>query len=104
QVLAEIAGPTEQDAANVEAIRRAVIQAKWDLSDIDETEIRIEPSPAARAGYRRPITRAEFEDIIRPLVERTLEPCRQALPPRRAPAPGIARGGSRARAPTTPTP
>ena len=79
QVLAEIAGPKEQDAATVEAIRRAVIQAKWDLSDIDETEIRIEPSPAARAGFRRPITRLEFEDVIRLLVERTLEPCRQAL-------------------------
>jgi molecular chaperone DnaK len=79
QVLAEIAGPKEQDAATVEAIRRAVIQAKWDLSDIEETEIRIEPSPAVRAGYRRLITRAEFEDVIRPLVERTLEPCRQAL-------------------------
>ena len=79
QVLAEIAGPKEQDSTTVEAIRRAVIQAKWDLSDIDETEIRIEPSPAARAGYLRTITRADFEDIIRPLVERTLEPCRQAL-------------------------
>jgi Fe-S protein assembly chaperone HscA len=79
QVLAEIAGPKEQDAATVEAIRRAVIQAKWDLSDIDETEIRIEPSPAARAGFRRPITRLEFEDVIRLLVERTLDPCRQAL-------------------------
>jgi Fe-S protein assembly chaperone HscA len=79
QVLAEMAGPKEQDAATVEAIRRAVIQAKWDLSDIDETEIRMEPSPAVHAGYRRLITRAEFEDIIRPLVERTLEPCRQAL-------------------------
>ena len=79
QVLAEIAGPKEQDAATIEAIRRAVIQAKWDLSDIDETEIRIEPSPAARAGYRRSITRADFEDVIRRLVERTLEPCRQAL-------------------------
>ena len=79
QVLAEIAGPTEQDSATVEAIRRAVIQAKWDLSDIDETEIRIEPSPAVHAGYRRVITRPDFEDIIRPLVERTLEPCRQAL-------------------------
>src|SRR5262245_36046768 len=79
RVLAEIAGPKEQGAATVEAIRRAVIQAKWDLSDIDETEIRIEPSPAARAGYRRPITRVDFEDVIRPLIERTLEPCRQAL-------------------------
>ena len=79
QVLAEMAGPKEQDSTTVETIRRAVIQAKWDLSDIDETEIRIEPSPAAHAGYLRPITRAGFEDIIRPLVERTLEPCRQAL-------------------------
>ncbi len=79
QVLAEIAGPKEQDSTTVEAIRRAVIQAKWDLSDIEETEIRIEASPAAHAGYRRAITRADFEDIIRPLVQRTLEPCRQAL-------------------------
>jgi len=79
RVLAEIAGPKEQDSTTVEAIRRAVIQAKWDLSDIEETEIRIEPSPTAHAGYRRAITRADFEDIIRPLVERTLEPCRQAL-------------------------
>jgi molecular chaperone DnaK (HSP70) len=79
QVLGEIAGPKEQDSTTVEAIRRAVIQAKWDLSDIEETEIRIEPLPAAHAGYRRAITRADFEDLIRPLIERTLEPCRQAL-------------------------
>ena len=78
-VLADIAGPKEQDAATIEAIRRAAIQAKWDLSDVDEAEIRIEASPAARAGYRRRITRAEFERIIQPLVDRTLEPCRQAL-------------------------
>ena len=79
QVLAEMAGPKEQESTTVETIRRAVIQAKWDLSDIDETEIRIEPLPAAHAGYRRTLTRADFEDIIRPLIERTLEPCRQAL-------------------------
>jgi Fe-S protein assembly chaperone HscA len=79
QVLSDIAGPKEQDAATVEAIRRAVIHAKWDLSDIEEAEIRIEPSPTVHAGYRRRITRAEFESTIRPLVERTLAPCHQAL-------------------------
>jgi molecular chaperone DnaK len=79
QVLADIAGPTEQDAATIEAIRRAAIRAKWDLSDVEETELRIEPSPAAHAGYRRQLTRAEFERTIQPLVDRTLEPCRQAL-------------------------
>jgi Fe-S protein assembly chaperone HscA len=79
QVLTDIAGPKEQDAPTIEAIRRAVIQAKWDLSELDETEIRIEPSPAAHAGYRKRITRADFERIVRPLIDRTLEPCRQAL-------------------------
>src|SRR5437762_1138086 len=66
-------------AVAIEAIRRAVIQAKWDLSDVDETEIRIEPSAAVPAGYRKRITRADFERVIRPLIDRTLEPCRQAL-------------------------
>jgi molecular chaperone DnaK (HSP70) len=78
-VLADMAGPTEQDAWTVEAIRRAVIQAKWDLSEVEETEVRIEPSPSAHAGYRRRITRGDFEQLIRPLIDRTLEPCRQAL-------------------------
>jgi molecular chaperone DnaK (HSP70) len=58
---------------------KAVIQAKWDLSDHEETEIRIEPTEVLPAGYRRRITRAEFESLIHPLVERTLEPVRQAL-------------------------
>ncbi len=78
-VLGEIAGPKEQDASTVEAIRRAVIQAKWDLSDVEETEIRVEPSRWVHSGYRKRITRADFERIIRPLIDRTLQPCRQAL-------------------------
>ena len=57
-------------------IRKAVIQAKWDLSERDETEI-ASSGPGAR-GIER-ITRAEFEALIRPIVDRTLEPCRQAL-------------------------
>jgi Fe-S protein assembly chaperone HscA len=63
----------------VQALRKAVIQAKWDLSDHDEAEIRVAASPALPAGYRKRITRPEFETIIRPLVDRTLDPCRQAL-------------------------
>jgi Fe-S protein assembly chaperone HscA len=63
----------------LQAIRKAVIQAKWDLSDQDETDIRIEPSAALPQGYRRRLTRDEFETLIRPLVDRTLEPVRQAL-------------------------
>ena len=64
---------------SVQAIRKAVIQAKWDLSDHEEAEIRVEPAAGLPDGYRRAITRAEFETLIRPLVDRTLGPVRQAL-------------------------
>jgi molecular chaperone DnaK len=50
-----------------------------DLSDADETEIRVESTTGLLAGYSRRITRADFERMIMPLVERTLGPCRQAL-------------------------
>ena len=62
-------GPTPEF---VQEIRKAAIQAKWDLSERDETEIRV-------GDYRRRITRAEFESMIQPIVDRTLAPCRQAL-------------------------
>jgi len=63
----------------VQAIRKAVIQAKWDLSDHDQAEIRVEPQAGLPKGYQRAITRTEFETMIRPLVDRTLGPVRQAL-------------------------
>jgi Fe-S protein assembly chaperone HscA len=63
----------------IQQIRKAVIQAKVDLSDADSTEIRIDPSSDLPNGYTRRITRAEFEAMITPLVERTLGPVRQAL-------------------------
>jgi Fe-S protein assembly chaperone HscA len=63
----------------VQAIRKAVIQAKVDLSDTDVTEIRIDSMPGLLDGYRRPLARDEFETLIRPLVERTLGPVRLAL-------------------------
>jgi molecular chaperone DnaK len=74
-VLDEIDGP----ATLVQAIRKAVIQAKLDLSEFDATEIRLDPSPDLPNGYTRRITREEFEALITPLVERTLGPVRQAL-------------------------
>jgi Fe-S protein assembly chaperone HscA len=55
-------------AERVQEIRKAVIQAKWDLSDHESTTL-----------LGRTITRAEFEADIRPILERTLGPCRQAL-------------------------
>ena len=63
----------------VQAVRKAVIAAKLELSENDDAEIRVGPSPALPAGYRRHMSRAEFEDLIRPLVDRTIGPVRQAL-------------------------
>jgi molecular chaperone DnaK len=66
-------------AETIQAIRKAVILAKWDLSEHDEAEIRVDPLPGLPSGYRKQITRAELESLILPLIERTLAPCRQAL-------------------------
>jgi molecular chaperone DnaK len=63
----------------VQEIRKAVIQAKIDLSERDETEIRVDDGRPEGLRYATRITRAEFEALIAPIVERTLEPCREAL-------------------------
>jgi Fe-S protein assembly chaperone HscA len=60
--------PHTPSAEGVQEIRKAVIQAKWNLSEQDETEL-----------LGTTMTRAEFETIIRPVIERTLQPCRLAL-------------------------
>jgi molecular chaperone DnaK len=67
QILADH-GAEAHTAEDIQSIRRAAIQAKWDLSDQLETEL-----------LGRTLTRAEFERMIRPVIERTLQPCRQAL-------------------------
>ncbi len=77
RVLEELGAPDGSLADEaIQAIRKAVIQAKWDLSDRDVTELRIDLPGRA---FRKLITRAEFDAIIRPIVDRTLEPCRTAL-------------------------
>jgi molecular chaperone DnaK len=57
----------------IQEIRKAVIQAKVDLSEHEETQI------VAQGFSPAKMTRAEFESLIAPIVERTLGPCRQAL-------------------------
>ena len=56
----------------MQAVRQAVIHAKWDLSESEASEIRVN-------DYRRALTREEFETLIAPVIERTLQPCREAL-------------------------
>ena len=61
----------------VQALRKAVIDAKIALSANDSARIEV-PLPNGR-HYRREITRAQFEQLIEPILQRTAEPCRQAL-------------------------
>ena len=70
---------TDRQVGLIQAIRKAVIRAKLDLTDLDATDIQIDPMPELPNGYRRRITRTEFEALIEPLVDRTLGPVRQAL-------------------------
>ena len=80
RVLEESGGGLRGNPEAVQAIRKAVIHAKWDLSERQETEIRVD-SVASAPGFvlRRRITREEFELLIGPIVDRTIGPCRQAL-------------------------
>jgi molecular chaperone DnaK len=66
-----------RDGEAVQRIRQAVIDAKIALSARDKTQLEVElPSGSP---YRREITRAQFEALIEPIVQRTAGPCRQAL-------------------------
>ncbi len=61
----------------VQRIRKAVIDAKIALSSSEKTVIAVE-LPGGKL-YQREITREAFEGIVRPVVDRTVEPCRQAM-------------------------
>jgi Fe-S protein assembly chaperone HscA len=61
----------------VQTIRKAVIEAKIELSSKDSTRLDIELPGGKR--YQREITRAQFEQLIQPIIQRTLGPVKQAM-------------------------
>ncbi len=67
-----VASGFSRTAEGVQEVRKAVIQTKLELSEHDEAEIRVGP-------YRTRLSRAEFDAVIRPTIDRTLVPCREAL-------------------------
>ncbi len=79
--LDDIAGSTGQDvradAEAVQAVRKAVTDAKITLSSQEQTRILVDLP--GREPYARELTRAQFEQLIRPTVERTLAPLREAM-------------------------
>jgi len=63
--------------SSVRSLRRAVVQAKHELSFEDRTTLEV-PLPN-RSLYMGDILRAEFEELARPILERTMDPVRTAL-------------------------
>jgi molecular chaperone DnaK (HSP70) len=61
----------------VQTIRKAVIEAKIALSSAGSTKLDIELPEGKR--YQREITREQFEQLVQPILARTIAPCKQAL-------------------------
>jgi Fe-S protein assembly chaperone HscA len=66
-----------RNAEALAAIRKAVIDAKVQLSS--ESRVRLDVTLPTGQRYQREILRGHFEDMIAPIIERTVGPCRQAL-------------------------
>ena len=76
-ILGELSLDLRGNPEAVQAIRKAVIEAKIELSTADAAYINV-TLPDGQS-YRREITREQFEQIIRPVIDRTIGPCKQAL-------------------------
>ena len=61
----------------VQRIRKAVIEAKIALSSQPSVKLDVELPGGQR--YQREITRAAFEQLLQPIIDRTVGPCKQAL-------------------------
>ncbi len=61
----------------VATIRKAVIEAKIALSSQPSAKLEVELTGGKH--YLREITREQFEQLIQPIVDRTVAPCKQAL-------------------------
>ena len=66
-----------RNAEAVQAIRKAVIDAKISLSSQPSVKLDVELPDGKR--YLREITREQYEQLIQPIIDRTVGPCKQAL-------------------------
>ncbi|MGA3054652.1 MAG: Fe-S protein assembly chaperone HscA [Candidatus Korobacteraceae bacterium] len=73
----DLAIDARRNAEIVQAIRKAVIDAKIALSSEEKTALDVELPGGGR--YQRQITRAQFEQLIQPVIDRTVGPVRQAM-------------------------
>lgn len=70
-------GSRANDSQSVHALRRALREAKHELSLADRARVEV-PLPD-RSLYVREISRAEFEGMAQPILERAMSPARTAL-------------------------
>ncbi|MGD8441419.1 MAG: molecular chaperone DnaK, partial [Holophagae bacterium] len=71
-----------QDRMALQRLKEAAEKAKMELSSTMESDVNLPFITADASGPKHlalKLTRSKFEQMISPLVERTLEPCRQAL-------------------------
>ena len=73
----DLAIDLRRNAEAVQAIRKAVIDAKIALSS--QTAVKLDIELPAGNRYQREITREQFEQLIQPIIDRTIGPCKQAL-------------------------
>jgi molecular chaperone DnaK len=75
-LLAGVSESSRADRHVWNSARRVAEEAKKRLSEADRVEMKLE---LADRKIARPLTRAEFDQLAAPMVERTLECCRRAL-------------------------
>lgn len=85
-ILAEFKKETGIDVSGdrmaIQRIREAAEKAKCELSSAGATDISLPYITATAEGPQHinlNLTRARFESIVKPLVDRTIEPCKKAL-------------------------
>jgi Fe-S protein assembly chaperone HscA len=69
---------TDRDPELLQYLRDQAERTKIALSAADSAEF-VLSLPHRKIDYRRTFTRAEFEGLIRPFIDRTLDKCRSAL-------------------------
>ena len=72
----------KQDIMALQRLKEAAEKAKIELSSAQQTEINLPYITMDASGPKHltmKITRAKFESLVEDLVDRTIEPCRQAL-------------------------
>src|SRR5580692_5157719 len=77
EIRAQFGVELDRHGEAVQELRRALIRAKHDLSSSEKAVIKCRISPTQT--YSREFTRAEFENLIHPIVARTMAPVKLAL-------------------------